>query len=507
MQKAKNLKSWILGLSKKQLISGAIAILAVGGGAYAAIGGGSSVKTVVVERGSVREEVLVTGKVVAASSVKLGFERSGKVLSDRVDVGSRVVEGETLAVLDQSELTANLNKAKANLSKALIELESTKRESASSYTQAVSELVESLQESYVQADDAIRNNTDQLFTNPREYNASFDPSFSDGGYTYLSALSQETKGKLSTERVEIESILTKWEKEVAEIGTTNSELEDAYTLSRNNLRAVQIFLDDMASAINSISTTDFDYKATVSGYKSLIADARNQIISAQSALSSAKTTYNNAPYPTTTNFTYNEVLAEESRIESLREDVRAIEADLTKTILIAPISGIVTQADAKRGEMITAGQILVSILSDQELRIEANVSEVNIGRIETGNTVAINFDAFPEEDYEGTVIYVDPSEVLIDEVPTYKVTIAFSSLPPERVRSGLTANLEILTSESTDTLKVPSYVIDRENGAYYVQVKTQDGIEKRKIGIGLRGSDGSIEIVEGLSVGEEVIVP
>lgn len=506
MNHAKKLKAFLKSLSKKQITLTTGALLILGGGAYAFFGGGNGVETVKAEMGQVREEVVVTGKVVSSSSVKLGFERGGKVVQSNIEVGTKVTEGQTLVVLDQNELLANLNKAKATLNKALVELESTKRESASSYTQAVNDLVESLQEAYIQADDAVRNDSDRFFTNPRESSAQFDPSFSDGTYTYLSSISSATKSSLSSHRVEMEVLLNTWNKEMKSIETTRTGLESAFTMTRNNLRSVQTFLDEIASAINSISTEDLTYKTTINGYKATVSEARSQITTALSSISTAKSAYNNAPYIETGVGNYDDVLAEEARIESLREDVRAYEADLRKTVITAPITGVVTQADAKKGEIVTAGTTLVSILSEQKLRVEANVSEISIGRVETGNTAVINFDAFPSENYEGIVTYVDPAEVLVDEVPTYKVTVSFNSELPERVRSGLTANLKILTAVKDNVVKIPAYVVSREKGEYFVEVQTSQGVEKRKIEVGLRGEDSTLEVLSGLSAGTEILV-
>ncbi len=508
MHRITKVKKFLISVSKKKLIFSIIGFLVVGGGVYAAFGGGETVQTVKAEIGDVREEVVVTGKVVSASKVSLGFERAGKVVTNNIEVGDKVSEGETLVVLDQSDLLANLNKAKANLNKALVELEATKRQSASSYTQAVNGLVESLNDAYIQADDAVRNDADHFFVNGRDFDARFDPSFNDGGYTFLSAISESTIGHLSDERVRIENLLAKWQREEESLSQTptKADFDNMFAISRDNLRIIQGFLDEIAAAINTISTDNFSYKTTISGYKTTISSARNKVVTALTSLSNAKTTYNNAPYLDSAVGVYDDVIAEEARIQGLREDVAAIQADLTKTVLTAPISGVVTQADAKRGEMITAGKTLVSILSEEALRVESNVSETSIGRVETGNPVTITFDAFPQETYTGKVVYVDPGEVLIDDVPTYKVTVAFDTQVPERVRSGLTANLRILTASRIGVIKIPAYALEKEKGEYMVTILGQKAPEKRLVTVGLRGEDGSVEILEGLGAGEEVVV-
>ena len=61
------------------------------------------------------QEVAVTGRVKAATSVELAFEKAGKVSQVYVRVGDRVVPGTLLVILDSSELLANLAEAKADV--------------------------------------------------------------------------------------------------------------------------------------------------------------------------------------------------------------------------------------------------------------------------------------------------------------------------------------------------------------------------------------------------------
>lgn len=464
----------------------------------------STDRFVKAELGEVREEIFVSGKVTSASSVDLSFERTGAVAKNYFKVGDRVKEGDTLIALDQTEILANLNKAKANLQKALVEYNSLKRSSASSYSTGVNGLSESLHKAYIVADDTIRNSADQFYTNPRDNNAYFDPTFTDGGYTYLSNLSPSVKSDLSDQRVAMESLLTKWKAEVENLGSSTEDLNTAYDDSRENLLAVQNFLDKIASAINSITTENFTYRTTINGYKTTISSARSQIIAALSSISDAKNIYSHGP--SLESGSYDDVLAEEAYIQSLREDIKGLESELKKTRLTSPIDGVVSLSSIKRGEIVPAGKVIYSVLSEHQKQVEANVSEVKIGRVEVGNPVTISFDAFQDETYEGKVTYVDPAEILIDDIPTYKVTVTFNDEVPERIRSGFTANLNIVTATKSNVVKVPSYVLTRDKGSYSVFIKNKGAVETRTVAIGIRGSDGSVEIKGGIDAGQDILV-
>jgi HlyD family secretion protein len=491
-------------MPRKLIILSLLLVLLVIGGGFAYYRKSSQVPTIKAEIGSVKEEVAVVGKVTSASNVDLSFEMSGRIAKNAVTVGQKVKEGDTLITLDQSELQARLNSAKANLQKSLVEYNSLKRSSASSYSTALNDLRESLHNAYGQADDAIRNRSDQFYTNPRANNATFDPTFTDGGYTYLSNIPASVKSDLSDQRIAMEKLLTAWESEVENIGTSKEDLDTAYLYSRNNLLTAQNFLDNIASAINSITTENYTYRATINGYKATISSARDQLNNALSSISAAKSAYSNGP--TLEEGNYDNVLAAESSIQSLREEIKAMEADIRKATLTAPITGTVTRSEGKRGEAVVQGAPQVSIISEHEKQVEAQVSELNIGRISVGNTVEITFDALPDETYEGKVIYIDPAETIIDEIPTYKVTVAFNNDLPEKVRSGFTANLNILTASRDNVVNIPSYTLTRDTEGYKVKVKGKKGSEMRKVEIGLRGINGTVEIVQGIDAGQEILV-
>ena len=94
-------------------------------------------------------------------------------------------------------------------------------------------------------------------------------------------------------------------------------------------------------------------------------------------------------------------------------------------VLKSPQTGLVTTQDAKVGQIVNPGRTLVTVISDSNMEIEGYVSEINIAKVKIGDPVSIYFDAFPDNEYAGTVTYIEPSEVLIDGVVNYKVSIAF----------------------------------------------------------------------------------
>ncbi|MDO8520699.1 MAG: hypothetical protein Q7S52_01155 [bacterium] len=75
----------------------------------------------------------------------------------------------------------------------------------------------------------------------------------------------------------------------------------------------------------------------------------------------------------------------------------------------------------------------------------------------------------------------------------------------ERIRSGMTANIEIATDRRDGVLVIPSRSVTTNNGAKYVRTFENGIAIEKSVELGLRGSDGVVEVLSGLSEGEQVI--
>jgi HlyD family secretion protein len=166
----------------------------------------------------------------------------------------------------------------------------------------------------------------------------------------------------------------------------------------------------------------------------------------------------------------------------------------------------VTKKDVEVGEIVTAGKNVISVISDSDLEIEANVSEINIGKVAVGNPVVITMDAFPGEKFSGTVSYIDPGETLLDGVVNYKVTIAINkSDKTSLIKSGLTTNLEIITNTKSGVLRVPVYSV--KDGKVLKQVApTSKEFVESPVTLGVVGGDGYAEAVSGVNEGDVIRV-
>ncbi len=488
--------------------------------------GGGVTSYIDVKRGTVTQEVAITGKTKAVSSVDMSFERGGKVAYAPVSVGSRVVAGQALVSLDQSELVAQLTQAQASLAAQEAKLAEVKRGSRPedlavskskvdsaqvSLDSATRDLMDGINSAYSQADDAIHNHADKFFVNPETYSPDLRISFFNNNNEVIFAVDNtDLKVSLNNTRVGMSDLLKTWKIEINKGG----DLTALAKSSRGHAEKVRSFLDDLSLAINSIVANDFAYQTTINGYKSDIAGARVNMSSAVSGLNanlekmaSAQTgliTINNEYGSQRAGSTKEAIAAQEAQVMQAQGQVDLINAQIGKGSLVAPIAGVVTKREFELGENIMAGANILSIITDSDLEIEANVPEVDIGKVSVGNPVAITLDAFPGEEFTGKVTYIDPAETLVDGVVNFKIKVVFDKADP-RLKSGLTANLNIKTLIKNNVLLVPQYALVENDQGTFVRTGSGNNTKDILVKVGVRGLDGSIEIISGVKEGDKVI--
>jgi multidrug efflux pump subunit AcrA (membrane-fusion protein) len=138
--------------------------------------------------------------------------------------------------------------------------------------------------------------------------------------------------------------------------------------------------------------------------------------------------------------------------------------------------------------------------------IDANIPEADIAKLKIGADANITFDAYGSDVvFKAKLITIDPAETIIDGVATYKSTFQFVD-NDERIKSGMTASLTITGDRRDDVLRVPQRSVITKNGKKFVQVLEGETIVDKAVETGLRGSDGMIEILSGISEGENVVV-
>ncbi|MCE9517756.1 efflux RND transporter periplasmic adaptor subunit, partial [Candidatus Nomurabacteria bacterium] len=136
--------------------------------------------------------------------------------------------------------------------------------------------------------------------------------------------------------------------------------------------------------------------------------------------------------------------------------------------------------------------------------VDSGVSENDVVNILSGNKVTMTLDSFPKEVFQGTVFYIAPAETTTGGVVSYEVKIAFDANDP-RLKSGLTANIDIKTNYKESVLILPQYAILQNDEGTFVEVLDGKKTKQNKVELGISDSFGNVEIISGVTEGEQVL--
>jgi cobalt-zinc-cadmium efflux system membrane fusion protein len=170
--------------------------------------------------------------------------------------------------------------------------------------------------------------------------------------------------------------------------------------------------------------------------------------------------------------------------------------------LIAPLSGVVTAAEASEGEVIEPSDVLFRIADLSTLWVQGNLHEEDIGLLHQGMPVRVTVVAYPSRSFRGTITYI--SDLLDPDSRTAPVRCEIPN-PGWILKLGMFASVEIRVDEGRSTLAVPAAALQTVDGESVVFVReSPTRFESHRVRAGEEG-DGWVEILDGLSEGDEVV--
>lgn len=468
--------------------------------------GGSSAKqdTLVVHPGSFLQQVSVSGTVKASQDVDLAFSQGGRIGSVSAVVGSGVYAGQVLAEVENGDIRAQVLQKQASLESAQSKLATlqagTRPEEIALAQAAVAQdqtaVINAINTAYTVVDDAIHNKTDEIFSNPRTL-----PQLN------FSISNAQLKTNIETGRAALESTLVAWQQKIN--GSTVTDLSASVALAQQNLAIVSQHLILVNNALNSSLSTPSISQATLNSYTSDAGIARANVNGTINALAAAVSALDGATRSLTlkqAGTTQTDIDVQAALVKAAQADLANMQAQLAKTLIVAPFSGIVTKVDAKVGQTAGANTALISLISVGTYQIESYVPEVNIALVKVGDRATVTLDAYGAGvPFEAQLISIDPASQIRDGVSTYRSILQFKKVD-SRIRSGMTANVVITTDERQGVFTVPQKIVQTEGNTSYVFVKENNKNAKRIVTTGSVSSMGTMEITSGLKDGDVVVL-
>jgi len=475
---------------------------------------------VAAERGDLVASITPTGEVYAPRSAALTVDVTRLPLTElNVVAGEQVTQGEVLARIDPSSLERAVDQAKANLLSAEDALEEAKNPYTSLDKQRAELSVDQAGTSLQEAKEDLYDlqHPDMETAEQEVQDAIRDLAQAQDDLATLKSTATAQQGQIDTlqwlynEAVAAHGRLVE-KNDASEVG--QDRLLVAYNAmmdAQDTLEAAKVQAElSLLVAENQVQVA----QDTLSDAKGTLADLRDGVSPlelAQAADRLAQAEYNLARAQADRD----EVAAgpDENAIKSAQANYDAAvaaleqaEATLASAAVVAPFDGTVVSVGAEVGDLVSAGTVIVTVADLTELRVQATIDETEISQVQVGQEVEITFDAFTGYTFQGKVLEVPLQGTLSQSIVTYAVPISLEGTQGVDVKSGMTANLTIITGESKNALLIPVLAVQQGDSGDVVVVQNADGTEaETPVQIGL-GNGTYVEVLRGLYEGDQVVV-
>lgn len=171
--------------------------------------------------------------------------------------------------------------------------------------------------------------------------------------------------------------------------------------------------------------------------------------------------------------------------------------------LYADTAGVVAGIHAETGQVVGAGQAVITLVRDGEREIAVDIPENRVEELRSASQIRISFWALPDVVIDGRLREISP--VADKASRTYKARITLVD-PPASVQLGMTASVTVAGGNGSDrsTVFVPLSAIYQTGDTPQVWVISNDQVSLRPVKVGAFG-DETVQILDGLKDGESIV--
>jgi HlyD family secretion protein len=211
-----------------------------------------------------------------------------------------------------------------------------------------------------------------------------------------------------------------------------------------------------------------------------------------------------------------EKAAADDALQVVRDGVSRSNASASSTLIRSTISGVILDIPVKVGNSVinsntfNDGTTIATVANMQDLIFRGNIDETEVGQLSIGMPMKIVIGAIQDLTFDAALEYISPKAVENNGANQFEIKAAVKVSENDKLRSGYSANAEIVLSSVQKALTIPESAIEFSNDSTFVYVVKGKGskkeYERRAVVTGL--SDGvNIEIKKGLTKNDRVRGP
>lgn len=168
----------------------------------------------------------------------------------------------------------------------------------------------------------------------------------------------------------------------------------------------------------------------------------------------------------------------------------------------APFDGLLGDRLVSPGQVITRSTRITTLIDIDPIKIDFRVPERLLGRLRIGQTIAFRVPAYPDEEFEGEVFFIDNE---VDPATRSVLVKATNPNTDHRLRPGMFGNLDLVLQTRENAVVIPDTALIKQGDMTFVFVIDQnDTVQMRPITTGIR-MVGRVEVTSGLAAGERVV--
>ena len=211
-----------------------------------------------------------------------------------------------------------------------------------------------------------------------------------------------------------------------------------------------------------------------------------------------------------------EKVAAVDALQVVRDGVSQSNAKASSTLIRSTISGVILDIPVKVGNMVILsnnfndGTTVASVANMNDLIFRGNIDETEVGQLVSGMNMKITVGALQDLKFDAALEYISPKAVESNGANQFEIKAAVKLAEGGKIRSGYSANAEIVLAAASKVLSVPESAIEFSGDSTFVYIIKGEGkqktYERTQVTTGL--SDGvNIEIKKGLTTKDKVRGP
>lgn len=208
-----------------------------------------------------------------------------------------------------------------------------------------------------------------------------------------------------------------------------------------------------------------------------------------------------------------ELSTSKDNLDIVKEGITKNSATYSNTMIRSTIDGLILDVPIKKGNSVIMsntfndGTTIATVANMNDLIFRGKIDETEVGRLKEGMPIKLSMGALQNLKFDAKLEYISPKGVTENGANLFEIKAAIKASPDVKIRSGYSANAEIVLSRVNKVLSVPESTVEFSGDSTFVYVlkseKPKQTFEKRRVTLGV--SDGiKIEIKGGITVKDKV---